>query len=612
MTQTLPGVATRATPDSVAPESVAPESVAPESVAPESVAGVPGRAEGVELLGELDGSGYREPPCLARRADGQTIQLTGLLYQVLEAIDGRRDLDGIARVVSERIGKQATPDDIRFLVEKKLRPLGLLKEADGSDPEVKKANPLLALRFRLVLSGERATRRLTAPFAALFHPLIVLAVLGGFIGVVGWLLFVEGIGGGARQTLYQPALVVLMFVLAAASAAFHEFGHAAALRYSGGTPGVMGAGLYLVWPAFYTDVTDSYRLARSGRLRTDLGGLYFNMVFAVAVFGVWAATGFDALLVVIPLLLFQMVQQLLPLVRLDGYHILADVTGVPDLFARIKPTLQSFKPGTGPDPRVTALKPWVRVVITGWVLAVVPLLALSLLFAVVNLPRLAATAWDSLALQWQSIGAARHDGDPFGMAAGALSIAALCLPALSSVYVLGRVARRAGRAAGSATAGRPVLRTALGVAGLAAMAGLVWIWWPNGEYRPLQRGERARVQDTVRATAQLPTGRPGLTEVDAARLNGAPFQSGIAGTAPATAPADTVPTTTTTIAGDRAVTTTTGASGQPLPSTTTTTRRATTTTTATTATSTGPSTTTTTGAGSTTTTGPSTTESTSP
>ena len=47
-------------------------------------------------------------------------------------------------------------------------------------------------------------------------------------------------------------------------------------------PGVMGAGLYLVWPAFYTDVTDSYRLGRAGRLRTDLGGLYFNAIVVVA------------------------------------------------------------------------------------------------------------------------------------------------------------------------------------------------------------------------------------------------------------------------------------------------------------------------------------------
>ena len=49
----------------------------------------------------------------------------------------------------------------------------------------------------------------------------------------------------------------------------------------------MGAGLYLVWPAFYTDVTDSYRLDRGGRIRTDLGGLYFNAIVVVLTFGWW-------------------------------------------------------------------------------------------------------------------------------------------------------------------------------------------------------------------------------------------------------------------------------------------------------------------------------------
>ena len=68
----------------------------------------------------------------------------------------------------------------------------------------------------------------------------------------------------------------------------------------------MGAGLYLVWPAFYTDVTDSYRLDRRGRLRVDLGGLYFNSIFALGTFGLWLVTGWDALLVLIPLQVLQM------------------------------------------------------------------------------------------------------------------------------------------------------------------------------------------------------------------------------------------------------------------------------------------------------------------
>ena len=431
----------------------------------------------------------------------------------------------------------------------RIRPLGLLKQPDGSEPETRKANPLLSLRCRIVLANERVTRRVTAPFAALFAPPIVVAVITSFALLVGWLLFSEGFAASTRQVLYQPALVLMMFGLASASAGFHEFGHAAALAYSGGTPGVIGAGLYLVWPAFYTNVTDSYRLSRSGRLRTDLGGLYFNMVFALATFGVWAITHFDAVLLVIPVLLLQMIQQLLPVVRLDGYHILADLTGVPDLFGRIRPTLQSLKPGSDPDPRVTALKPWVRVVVTAWVLAVIPLLALSVLFGVIQMPRLAATAWDSLTLQWQSIGVARRNGELLAILAGGLSIVALCLPVLSSVYMVGRLSRRSVRAAWVATRNRPVLRAVAGVAAVVAIGGLVSLWWPNGEYRPYQPGDRARLQDTIRATKALPTGRPGLTEADAARLDGAPFRSQVATEpAPAPAPADMQPTPTTVTA----------------------------------------------------------------
>ncbi|HKY75278.1 MAG TPA: hypothetical protein VJS45_04000 [Acidimicrobiia bacterium] len=585
MTETLTGVAATAT--------------------PASNHDVPARAAGVELLGELDGSGYREPPFLARRADGQTIQLTGLLYRVLEAIDGRRDLAAIARRVSEQVGKQASADDVRFLVEEKLRPLGLLRQPDGSEPVVHKAAPLLGLRWKFVLSGERTTRRITAPFAPLFVPAIVVAVVAAFAASVGWLLFSEGIADATRQALYHPGFMVLTFLLVAASAGFHEFGHAAALRYSGGTPGAMGAGLYLVWPAFYTDVTDSYRLPRSGRLRTDLGGLYFNMVFAAALFAVWAISRADALLVVIPLLLFQMVQQLLPFVRLDGYHILADLTGVPDLFGRIRPVLRSLKPGVGPDPAATALKPWVRVVITAWVLAVIPLLTLALLFAVVNLPRVAATAADSLSLQWQNIGAARRDGELLAMAAGGLSIAALCLPVLSTVYILGRLSRRAGRAAWTAAGERPALRGAFAVTALAAVAGLVGLWWPNGEYRPFQPGERARLQDTVRAGTALPSGRPGLTTADATRLDGAPFRSSgviLPAAEPERPPVGDAPapSTTTTTAGELTSTTVSGSNSSTSSTSTTTSSP-----------SRSPSTTTTT-TGVTTTTDPTTTESTQP
>ena len=153
------------------------------------------------------------------------------------------------------------------------------------------------------------------------------------------MLFGKGLASATREAFDKPGLLLLVFALTVLSAGFHEFGHAAACRYGGATPGAMGAGLYLVWPAFYTDVTDSYRLGRAGPLRADLGGLYFNAIVAVAISASGGVTGWDALLLVVATQMLQMLRQLVPLVRFDGYHILADLTGVPDLFQRIKPTL---------------------------------------------------------------------------------------------------------------------------------------------------------------------------------------------------------------------------------------------------------------------------------
>ena len=82
-----------------------------------------------------------------------------------------------------------------------------------------------------------------------------------------------------------------------------------------------------------------------------------------------------------------MVQQLIPVVRFDGYFILSDLAGVPDLFARVGPVLRSLRPGHLPDPRVTELRPRARRFVTAWVVLVVPLLAAAVVWFVWAMPR---------------------------------------------------------------------------------------------------------------------------------------------------------------------------------------------------------------------------------
>ena len=298
------------------------------------------------------------------------------------------------------------------------------------------------MKFRYTVTDPERTRRITAPFAVLFSPLIVVLVTAAFLASCWWVLMVKGLASATHEAFANPGLVLLILVVTVLSAGFHEFGHAAAARRGGATPGAMGTGLYLIWPAFFTDVTDSYRLGRAGRIRTDLGGLYFNAIVAVAIMGIWWATGFDALLLVVVTQVLQMVRQLLPLVRFDGYHILADATGVPDLFQRIKPTLLGLLPWRRKDPEAQVLKPWARAVVTAWVLITVPLLLFSLVLMVLSLPRLLGTAWDSAQKQYAMFNSSLAGGDIVDAAVRILAIAAVALPVVGIFYILFRLGRQ--------------------------------------------------------------------------------------------------------------------------------------------------------------------------
>jgi putative peptide zinc metalloprotease protein len=482
------------------------------SAAPGTDGEVLARAAGVQLLGELPGSGYRRPPALARRSDGQVLQLTPLLHQVLVAVDGQRTVEEVAAEVGTAAGRLVRPDDVRQLVDTSLRPLGLLRKADGSEPEVRRSEPLLGLRFRRVVTDPAVTRRLTAPFAVLFSPLVVVPVVLAFVAVSAWVLFSQGLAAATAQAFGNPALFLAVVAVTVLSAGFHEFGHAAAARYGGSTPGAMGFGLYLFWPAFYTDVTDSYRLGRSGRVRTDLGGLYFNALVVLLSFAIWWLTGWHAVLLIVATQILQMVRQLAPLLRFDGYHVLADLTGVPDLYQRMGPVMTGLLPGRWHQPEATALKTWARVVVVAWVVIVVPLMAVSLLLMVLALPRVLATAWGALGQQGGLLGADLGDGDVLGGLARLLGIVALVVPLLGLGYVLLRLARSTALGVWRRTQGRPVRRGLACLLAATLVAGLGWAWWPAGDrYRPVRAWEGGTVLDAVPAASsrQLDVGSRG-------------------------------------------------------------------------------------------------------
>ena len=455
--------------------------VSPPTQTPE-LADPPRLADGVELLGEYQGSGYSQPPSLARRPDGQVIQMSPLLYRVASWIDGSRCAADIGELVSADLGRSLAADQVRYLITAKLLPLGIMASR-GSPAVPPRARPLFALRARGTLLPERAANAAAMLLRPLFRWPAVAAVTVSFVGVDYWLFAGHGLGAGLQQVLRDPVYLLIVLGLAAVSAAFHECGHATGCRYSGARPGVIGVGMYLVWPSFFTNVTDAYRLSRAGRLRTDLGGVYFNAVFILALAGLYAATSAQILLLVIAVTQLEMLEQLSPLVRFDGYFILSDLAGVPDMFARVVPVVKSLLPGTRPDPRVSGLRCATRIVVTIWVLIVVPLLTGLMGYLLLRLPEVNRALWRSISLQTHLLATAaiRHD---YPMAAvDAIGAGLVILSLVGTLYIATGLASRAVALGLRWSAGRPVRRLIAAAAGLAGAATLAALWTVQGGFQ---------------------------------------------------------------------------------------------------------------------------------
>src|SRR5918912_759904 len=170
--------------------------------------------------------------------------------QVAPETDGHKDLGQIAQRVSTEFGRTLSAENVRFLVENKLLPLGMIAANDGgATPKPVRATPALALKFRVPILPRGAIRTIAALLQPLMLAPVLIAMVAGLAALDVWLFFIHGgLVRGARETLYQPEIFVLVFGITVLASLFHELGHASACRYGGAEPGRIGVGIYIVWP----------------------------------------------------------------------------------------------------------------------------------------------------------------------------------------------------------------------------------------------------------------------------------------------------------------------------------------------------------------------------
>jgi len=492
----------------------APDGREPEQTTNTAAAAVPERptlAPNIVMSGEMEESGFAEPQWMVQR-DGQFIHLTELLYRVAEQVDGQRSLDEIASTMSEKIDRTVSVDNVRQLIGTKLIPLGVVVGADGKVVGADAAGEgavrsPLKINMKTKVLPRGLITPLTKVLKILFFPPILIAMLIVCFAAQVWLFFVHGIASSIHEAVYKPWVTLVVLGVIVVGTAWHEFGHASALEYGGGEVRGMGAGFYLVYPAFYTDVTDNYRLGRWARVRTDLGGFYFNLIFCLGLVGLYTLIKQPFLLLGVLLIDVDIIHQCLPFVRLDGYWTLADVTGIPDFFSYMGPFLRSVLPlkKKEGDDKLPAFKRWVKVIFAIYIIVTIPILAFLLFEMLKNVPRILASAWDSLGKQWSALTNAASGGHYGGVALAVLQILLLALPVAGlgfALFSLGRTGMRLLWNWAKPTPGRRVVGS-LATAAFATL--LVYLWVPNlsfggsssavaaqNNWRPIPADERGR------------------------------------------------------------------------------------------------------------------------
>lgn len=293
---------------------------------------IPHLFEGVEFIQLEDGN------CLCfQKQYGCRVRINALTKKVLEYIDGKSTISEIAVKFNSDNECDIPVQDFFDILDGKLKKCGIVSMGDGY--VVSKSSPkYLHLRMKIIpySISSRITKRIKFLFkTSLFVPLL------SFTSIIIFILFAL-----LAPTMYYDLEnlniydMIPIFGIGIVTVILHEFGHAAACECYGAKYGDIGFGFYLLSPCFYTDVTDVWRLKRQYRIIVNFAGIYMGNLVSIVTLILYYVSRNDVFLYAFMFQVIDVLYNLNPLAKYDGYWVLADVLDSSNLgkeaFIRVK------------------------------------------------------------------------------------------------------------------------------------------------------------------------------------------------------------------------------------------------------------------------------------
>jgi putative peptide zinc metalloprotease protein len=252
--------------------------------------------------------------------DDRHFVVTAAVAAVLEESREPGTFASLAQRASARLGVRISPEQVGQLLRKHA-PAILFHAAESHAVR----GPIW-FRHRILSSAR--LEPLLKWAAGLFTARIAIALIAALV-VVEALIASRAFGSPATSPAARD--IAAAFALTVAGVVVHELGHLAACHRYGARHGGIGIGLYWCFPTLYAEVHGAWLLPRLQRAVVDIAGVYFQSGYVLALGAIYLATGTDAMLGAIAWSHVLMLHTLNPVLKFDGYWLLADLTGTHNL-----------------------------------------------------------------------------------------------------------------------------------------------------------------------------------------------------------------------------------------------------------------------------------------
>lgn len=232
-------------------------------------------------------------------------------------------------------GYNIREEQVRFLLDKKLPELGLLTGTEQQEEKPEEFEQYI--KFTLPVLTENFVVKASAILQYLYNPVVagisILLSLFAFALLLSsdQFSFLSWDAIVAFPLIFTAEDYVWLYLVLITGYLLHELGHTSAgVRY-GASIDEVGVGLYFIFPVFYSDMSKAWSLSIPKRTVVNVGGAYFQFLFAAGIAVYAAFTGSKIAVFAIYLIINSTIINLSPFLRFDGYWIFSDLFKIPNL-----------------------------------------------------------------------------------------------------------------------------------------------------------------------------------------------------------------------------------------------------------------------------------------